>query len=181
MKKAMINYIQNPKNDELYTPEYAIKPLIKYLELYRIQNDVKRKPIIWECTDYGSSNITKVLRENGYEVVSTHKNDFNFLTDAPEFDFDMIVTNPPYSLKDEFLEKCYEYGKPFCMLLPITALEGVERGKLYRKYGIGLLVLDRRCNFMNDVGKKSNWFNTSWFCYKVLPRDLIFEQLEKSE
>ena len=179
MKKAMINYIQNPRNDELYTPEYAIKPLIKYLELYQIRYDVKRKPIIWECTDYGSSNITKVLKENGYNVISTHKNNFNFLTDTPDFDFDMIVTNPPYSLKDEFLKKCYEYDKPFCMLLPITALEGVERGKLYRKHGIELLVLDRRCNFMDDVGKKSNWFNTSWFCHRVLPRDLIFEPLEK--
>ena len=31
MKQAMINYMQNIKNDELYTPEYAIKPLLKYL------------------------------------------------------------------------------------------------------------------------------------------------------
>ncbi len=52
MKKAMIDYIQNPKNDELYTPEYAIKPLLKYLP----QNIT-----IWECTDNGSSNISKLL------------------------------------------------------------------------------------------------------------------------
>lgn len=31
MKKAMIDYMKNVKNDELYTPEYAIKPLLKYL------------------------------------------------------------------------------------------------------------------------------------------------------
>lgn len=31
MKQAMINYIQNEKNDELYTPLNAIIPLLKYL------------------------------------------------------------------------------------------------------------------------------------------------------
>lgn len=172
MKKAMIDYMQNVKNDELYTPEYAIKPLLKYLP---------KNVVIWECTDYGSSNITKVLKENGFDVVSTHKKDFDFLTNMPDFQFDVIITNPPYSLKDEFIKKCYEYKKPFCLLLPITSLEGIERGKMYRENGIELLVFDRRCNFIYDNAKKSNWFNTSWFCWKVLPKKLIFEELIKGE
>lgn len=166
MKQAMIHYIQNYKNDELYTPSYAIKPLLKY---------IPRHIKIWECTDYGSSNITKVLRENGWEVVSTHKDTFDFLTDTPDFDYDMIITNPPYSLKDEFIERCYSYGKPFALLLPITSLEGIKRGKMYRQNGIELVVFDKRINF--DNSSKSNWFNTSWFCWKVLNKELNFEEL----
>jgi len=53
----------------------------------------------------------------------------------------------------------------------------VERGALFRKYGIQLIVLDRRINFMKN--KKNVWFNTSWFCWKLLPKDLIFEKVEK--
>lgn len=170
MKKAMINYMKNEKNDELYTPDYAIEPLLKYLP---------KDKIIWECTDFGESNITKVLKEHGYNVISTHKKDFDFLNETADFDFDMIITNPPYSLKDEFLKKCYEYGKPFCLLLPITSLEGIVRGNMFRKYGVELLVFDRRCNFIYENTKKSNWFNTSWFCYHVLPNKLLFEHLEK--
>ena len=170
MKKAMIDYMKNVKNDELYTPEYAMKPLIKYLP---------KDKIIWECTDYGGSNITKVLRNNGYKVVNTNKAEIDFLQDNVDFDFDIIITNPPYSLKDEFIKKCYEYKKPFALLLPITSLEGIERGKMFRENGIELLVFDRRCNFIYDNAKKSNWFNTSWFCYKVLPKQLIFEELQK--
>ena len=170
MKKAMIDYMQKEKNDELYTPEYAILPLLKYLP---------KNKIIWECTDFGKSNITKVLKENGYKVISTHKKDFDFLMDDPDFEFDMIITNPPYSLKDDFLKKCYEHDKPFCLLLPITTLEGIERGKMFRENDIQLLVLDRRCNFIYDNCKKSNWFNTSWFCWNVLPKQLIFEELIK--
>ena len=158
--------MQKEKNDELYTPEYAIKPLIKYLP-----KNIK----IWECTDYGSSNITKVLKENGYEVIMTHKDNFDFLKDKADFEFNMIITNPPYSLKDKFIEKCYEYDKPFCLLLPITALEGIQRGKYWRKYGIDLLVFDKRIEYMN----KSCYFNTSWFCWNVLPQQLIFEELNK--
>ena len=170
MKQAMIDYIQKPKNDELYTPEYAVKPLLKYLP---------KNITIWECTDYGKSNITKILRGGGYSVLSTHKDNFNFLTDTPDFDFDMIITNPPYSLKDEFIKKCYEYGKPFCLLLPLTSLEGIKRGEMFRQKGISVLVFDKRCNFIYNDSKKNNWFNTSWFCYKVLPKQLIFEKLIK--
>lgn len=158
------------KNDELYTPNYAIEPLLKYLP---------KDKIIWECTDFGSSNITKLLKQHDYKVISTHKDNFDFLTDIPNFDFDIIITNPPYSLKNEFLKKCYEYDKPFCLLLPLTSLEGIERGKMFREKGIDVLVLDKRCDFMDN--KKSNWFNTSWFCYKVLPKQLIFEELHKGE
>ena len=97
MKEALK---QHTLNDELYTPEYAIKPLLKYLP---------DPCVVWECTDYGESNITKVLRENGFIVISTNKEHLDFLKDTPHFHFDMIITNPPYSLKDEFLKKCYEY------------------------------------------------------------------------
>ncbi len=39
----MINYIKQEKNDELYTPEQAIYPILKYLD---------KNKIYWECTDY---------------------------------------------------------------------------------------------------------------------------------
>ena len=164
MKKAMINYMKKEKNDELYTPKEAILPILKYLD---------KDKIYWECTDFGESNITKILKENGFKVVHTNKNEVNFLEADVDFEFDVIITNPPYSLKNEFLKKCYEYQKPFMLLLPLTALEGKERGKLYRKYGIEVIVLDKRINFMKE--KKNVWFNTSWFCHNICDEKLNFE------
>jgi len=170
MKQAMINYVKNPKNDELYTPEYAIYPLLPYLKKFK-------NKIFWECTDFGESNITKVLRENDFKVVTSHINENqNFFEYQPN-NWDILITNPPYSLKDEFIKRAYELNKPFCMLLPLTTLEGVKRGDLFRKYEIEVLVLDKRVNFMKE--KKSCWFNTSWFCWNVLPKQLIFEKLLK--
>lgn len=148
----------------MYTPKEAILPILKYLD---------KDKIYWECTDFGESNITKILKENGFKVVHTNKNEVNFLEDDVDFEFDVIITNPPYSLKNEFLKKCYEYQKLFMLLLPLTALEGKERGKLYRKYGIEVIVLDKRINFMKE--KKNVWFNTSWFCHNICDEKLNFE------
>ena len=166
MKQAMVNYMQQEKNDELYTPDEAIVPILKYLD---------KDKIYWECTDFGESNITKVLQENGFKVIYTSKNEIDFLKDKPNFEFDVIITNPPYSLKNEFLKRCYEYNKPFALLLPLTALEGKERGKLYREKGIEVIVLDKRINFMKE--KKNVWFNTSWFCHDICDKLLSFEKV----
>jgi hypothetical protein len=171
----MIDYIQKEKFDDIYTPEYAIKPLLEY---------IPTNITIWECCDFGGSKITQVLLKYGCKVISTDKEE-NFFEYKPKEDFDMIITNPPYSLKDDFLRKCYEWNKPFCLLLPITALEGKARGKMFRKHGIEVLVLDSRVQFMENMikeynkKKSGNWFNTSWFCYNVLPEKLIFKELIK--
>jgi len=170
MKQPMINTMMVDKFDNLYTPLNAVLPLLKY-----IPSDVQT---IWECCDSGNSLITKTLEERGWDVLSsdivTGKDfllDFNQLVTSA----DMIITNPPYSLKTSFLKKCYEYGKPFALLLPLTALEGIERGRIYNS-GISVIVLDKRIDF---TGKKSCWFNTSWFVGNVWKESrLFFEHVE---
>jgi hypothetical protein len=115
--------------------------------------------------------------EHGCDVIATGKERLDFLKDAPDFSFDCVVTNPPYSLKDAFIRRCMELDKPFALLLPLTALEGVTRGAMFGAMGedFGALILDRRVEFTGG----SVWFNTSWFCRSVLPRQLIFAEVEK--
>jgi hypothetical protein len=169
MKQAMVHTMKRPKKDHFDTPDYAVRPLLPY---------IPRNWTIWESTDTtGKSRIAALLRENGNDVVSTNKMSLDFLHDRPEFAFDCIITNPPYSLKDAFIASCISYRKPFALLLPITALEGLYRGSMFRDMGkkFGVLVLDRRIEF----GGGSVWFNTSWFCYGILPRQLLFTELWK--
>lgn len=166
MKQAMISYIQNVKNDEIYTPTEAILPILKYLD---------KSKIYWECTDFGNSQITNVLKNNGFKVVGTGKDKIDFLKNRPNFKFDAIITNPPYSIKNDFLNRAYEIGKPFAMLLPIHSLEGVFRGKLFKENGLELIVLNRSIKFYG----KGSWFNTSWFCWKVCKKQLNFEEVDK--
>jgi hypothetical protein len=169
MKLSLMQSSQKDRFDNLNTPEIAVWPLIKYLP--------PEKKIYWEPCDRGNSKFSEILRSLGNEVISTDiHTGFDFLHDSPSFHFDIIITNPPYSCKDDFLQKCFEYDKPFGLLLPLTALEGKRRGKLFRTYGIELLVNDSRFDYS---GGGSNWFNTSYFCHNLLPDKLIFEQITK--
>jgi hypothetical protein len=164
IKQAMVESSKLPKYDEFFTPPYAVTPLLPYLP---------RDTIWWEPTDTdGKSGIASTLRVHGLNVISTSCDFFDI---QPPAGVTGIITNPPYSLKDEFLRRCDELEMPFALLMPVTALEGVQRGDLYRKYGIDIMVLDRRVEFTG----KSVWFNTSWFTYKILPSTLVFSRLKK--
>lgn len=156
----------NVKLDEVYTPKEAINPLLPFL---------KKEWTIWECAS-GKGDLSKHFKEEGFEVKEGH----NFFED--DFDADVVITNPPYSLKEEFIERAYELKKPFAFLLPLTALEGKKRGSMYAKYGIQLIIPNKRINFIIPSGKKSAWFQTAWFCYGLnLPKDLMFVELYAQE
>jgi len=158
----------NGRSDQFQTPPEALKILIPFLKL----NKFKR---IWECA-WGKGNLARDLRRNGFDVKGNSKWDFLERTDM---DYDCIVTNPPYSIKDKFLEKCYKLNLPFALLMPLTALEGKKRGALYKKYGIQLIIPNKRINFITPSGKGSGaWFQTAWFCWKLnLPNQLNFVEL----
>jgi 16S rRNA A1518/A1519 N6-dimethyltransferase RsmA/KsgA/DIM1 with predicted DNA glycosylase/AP lyase activity len=90
---------------------------------------------VWECTAVEGSRIVEVLRSNGYNVIPTHINDgLDFFEYEPD-SYDIIITNPPYSIKDKLLKRAFDLKKPFMFLLPITTLEGLKRGKMFRKKG----------------------------------------------
>ena len=44
MKQEMIDYMQKPKNDNLYPPEEAVSPLLKYLPAKELTEISRRKP-----------------------------------------------------------------------------------------------------------------------------------------
>ena len=168
MKKLKIQ--MNGRTDEFFTPEYALKPLLPFLN---------KDWVIWECA-WGKGALATHLENKGFKVIGCKEQDF--LTDLiNKHAFDIIITNPPYSLKGEFLERCYELGKPFALLMPLTTLEGIKRGALFKKYGIQLIIPNRRINFITPSGKGSGaWFQVAWFTWGLnLPKDLIFVELNR--
>jgi hypothetical protein len=138
----------------------------------------KNVKTIWECTAIKESKIVQVLRNHGYNVITSHIEDGqDFFEYEPE-QYDMIITNPPYSIKDKFLNRAYELNKPFMFLLPLTTLEGITRGKMFNEKGIQVLIPNTRFNFKPDKNS-SAWFQTSWFCGGCnLSKDLNFIDLK---
>ena len=124
----------------------------------------------------------RALGGGGYDVTRSHIDDGqDFFKYEPD-EYDVIVSNPPFSIKDKILERLYELNKPFAVLLPTNSLQGKKRYELF-KQGIQLLCFDSRIGFhypdCMDIPKNWNSFSSSYFCRDVLPRDLIIEKLNK--
>lgn len=153
MKKKLFMQVQGHSND-FQTPFYAVTPLLQY---------IPRDWTIWECAE-GKGNLTRGLRNIGYNVVGSDiLTGQNFFSYAPE-QFDCIITNPPYSVKQSFLERAYMLGCSFAFLLPLTTFETKSRQRLFRRHGLEVIFLDKRINFETPSGKGSgSWFATAWF------------------
>ena len=155
--------------DDFQTPVEALDILLPYLTGFSH---------IWECAA-GKGNLAGSLKREGYEVTSTDK-DWDFLSaKGNPADADVIVTNPPYSIKNEFLERAYERCLPFAFLLPLSTLESKRRQRLFARYGIEIVLPAQRYHFETPTGRSgkssSSWFATAWFCHGIpMPRQLMF-------
>lgn len=161
------------KKDEAYTPYYASTPIIKYVD---------PNLVVWCPFDQEWSSYVRLLRENGNRVIAGHvDNGLNFFNYEPEY-YDIIVTNPPFSCKDEVISRLYELNKPFAILLPLNSLQGRSRYENF-KNGIQLLTFDQRIDFHDpehmDKPNKGTPFASAYFCRDLLPNDLIIERLKK--
>lgn len=162
--------------DDFQTPPEALIPLYPYL---------KKEWTIWEPAA-GKGYLADDLEKRGFDVIATDKFydaeggvAFDFLTDKP-VQFDCIITNPPFSLKQQFLERAYSLQVPFALLLPLTTFETAKRQKLFDKYGLEVIFFDKRINFEtpNKVAKSSAWFATAWFTYGLnIGKAMSFEKL----
>ena len=117
-------------------------------------------------------------------MVKSHIDDGeDFFTYEPK-EYDIIVSNPPFSIKDAIIERTYELNKPFALLLPLDSLQGKRRYGCF-KNGIQLLSFDNRVGFhkMYSMDKtiEGTPFASAYFCKDLLPKDLIVEHLEKFE
>ena len=97
---------------------------------------------IWEPA-CGEGHIAMVFEKHGYKVRATDlidrgygtTQDFLFFNDE-KFEGD-IITNPPYALAKEFIEKALDViqtGNKVAMFLKVQFLEGKERKVLFKNH-----------------------------------------------
>lgn len=89
----------------------------------------------------GEGHISEVLKVYGYEVTSRDIVDRGYGEVQDFLSFETmewggdIITNPPYSLAQEFVEKALQIipnGNKVAMFLKLTFLEGKKRKELFR-------------------------------------------------
>ena len=164
--------------DACQTPAYAIDPLMPYLIPFQT---------IWEPAA-GEGLLVDALSDCTFTKFTVIASDLiegkNFFEYEPD-EWDCLVTNPPYSVKFQWLKRCFELGKPFALLMPIDTLGAKTAQELFELYGIEVMLLNQRVNFKMPV---KGWeaggaqFSTAWFTWGLgLGAQLVFGKLNKPE
>ena len=89
-------------NDNYMTPKSAWE---------NIQEYIPKDKVIWEPF-YGDGKSGEYLEEIGFNVI--HK-DIDFFSNN---EGDIIVSNPPFTMKKEILTRLKNLDKPFILILP---------------------------------------------------------------
>lgn len=164
------------ENIEAYTPRYAVDIILPY---------IPKDKIIWCPFSREEHNFVWYLRELGYTVYNTHFNQEtgegdNFLTYKPNFEFDIILDNPPFKNKTKFVKRAFELGKPFALFLPLNCLgdNGIPNLYIENNTELQVLIPDKRTEFLNQKQSGIS-FKTVYICKDLLPKQIIFTKLDK--
>ena len=136
-------------------------------------------PVIWEPA-CGEGHISKVLQAHGHEVISTDlvyrgfgdPEPLDFLTETLEgFEGD-IITNPPYSMGLEFVQKALESVRPggkVAMFLKVQFLEGQKRGLFFKSTPPRTVYISRSrlaCYKNGDMSKTDSAIAYAWYVWE---------------
>ena len=148
----------NRQDKDFYpTPPECTIALLDFLESKML---LRKTDSIWECA-CGNHAMVDVMRERGYNV---HASDIITGIDYLECNllepYDWIITNPPFVVSQQFIEKSIEHNKPFAMLLKSQYWHSAKRRKLFEEHpplyvlplregefddGRNVVRMDRRC------------------------------------
>ncbi len=145
------------ENDFYETPEWVTQSLI---DKTRWSKDIK---LLEPCV--GTGAIEGVLRKNGYLnidwcEIARGKDFFEY---SPGIIYDAIVTNPPYTYAQEFIDHGLAMADEVYMLLRINFLGAQKRYEWWsQNYLKKIYVLSRRPKF---IKKGSDATEYGWFVF----------------
>jgi hypothetical protein len=160
----------NGGGNEAYTPAYGVTPILKY-----IPKDAK----VWCPFDTRQSEFVKQIEAQNL-VIPTHiSTGQDFLTYTPDFEWDVIVSNPPFTNKRKFFERALSFNKPFALIMTNTWLNDSAPKQLFKDKDLQLLMFDKRMKFYSPDGRPNDkiTFSSSYYCWNFLPKQIIMEQL----
>ena len=162
--------IKNVAYDEYYSPENVVYMILPYI----IKSGYKN---IWCPFDKYDSNFVKIFMDYNLNVNFGHienGQDF-FKYDKPLGD--IIVSNPPFSKRDQIFEKIYAWDFPFALVMNFNGLfDSRKRAKIFRSHDVEILVPYGRMKFIHR-GKgllENPNFQSVYVCNKLLDKQIVF-------
>ena len=164
-----LNYQYNPEESQ----EKNINQILEDIESLHEDNEYY-KVLKKACEENPSLGEYTLVSQSHYDHETNGQDFFNYEPSQ----WDILVSNPPFSRKVEVFERCLKLGKPFALLMSNYWLNNVAPCRLFQNTDLELLMFDKRIQF----GKGKNVpFNSSYFCHKILPKQIIFEQIDVTD
>jgi hypothetical protein len=161
------------KNDEMYTPKYAVKPILEY---------IKPDWVVWCPFDTVNSEFVKEISKTNKVIYSHIDNGEDFYTYEPSERWDCIISNPPFSNKRSIFERALSFGKPIALLMANTWLNDKYSKWVFYEAGrdMQLLMFDKRIRYIKPDGTVENkiTFSSSYYCSDFLPNAIVLKGLE---
>ncbi len=156
-------------NDECYTPFYGVTPILKY---------IPKGATVWCPFDTAESEFVKQISYQNSVVHSHISLGQDFFTYEPP-EWDMIVSNPPFTNKRKFFERALSFEKPFALIMTNTWLNDSAPKQLFKDKDLQLLMFDKRMKFHSPDGRPNDkiTFSSSYYCWNFLPKQIIMEEL----
>jgi len=162
--------IKKSNTDEWYTPKENVETIVPYLH----RRGYKK---ILCPFDTSESEFVKVLNKEGFNVTYSHiKTGTDFFGIDNLNEYDAIVSNPPFSKRQEILERLFESGVPFAMILNFNGLfDSKKRWELFKNNEFELIVPLGRMRFFNDkgIGNSPN-FQSIYVCKGMTDKQIDF-------
>ena len=156
------------EQDNYPTPSILVNMIVPYLEKWE-RDFIERegyRPLIWLPFDTEDSQYYKILKER-FQVVRSHLNDDKDFFKYQPGQFDIIVSNPPFSRKLDIMERiAFDLKKPFVLLMNMMAINYQNIGNFFQFVGkeIQFIIPDKKVSFDG---------NTSSFCSGYVCYDFI--------
>jgi hypothetical protein len=165
------------KNDECYTPRYGVEPIFKYALYWVWSQQVYTPPTIWMPFDTEDSEFVKVFKERPdlYTIVHSHISEGKDFYEYEPEQWDVMISNPPFTRKRQIFERALSFNKPFALLAPLTWLNDAAPKQLFKEKELQLLMFDKRIKF--GQGDKIT-FSSAYYCWNFLPKQIIMEELK---
>ena len=157
-------------NDECYTPDYGVEPILKY---------IPKDATVWCPFDTEESQfVIQISKQN--KVIRSHLESGQDFFDYEPDGWDMIVSNPPFTDKRKFFERALSFNKPFALIMTNTWLNDSAPKQLFKDKDLQLLMFDKRMKFISPDGRNNDkiTFSSSYYCYDILPKQIIMEELD---
>ena len=149
--KANKGFVGN-KNDDIQTPSDIAQKLISLLPIK--QNESLLDSSKGKGAFY---NNFPLKNKKSYCEIKEGKDFFN-----ERNHFDWIITNPPYSIFDRYIEHCFEISDNVALLCPLSKfVSSMGRVRSYKKYG-GIkqiyILSSSKCGFPFGFPSAFVWF-----------------------